>query len=272
MVAFVGLDLAWTARNASGVCILLGEGERLALFLLRCQVDTAAGFAGLLESLGDDVVAAVDAPLVVADGRRAEAELARVFGRYGAYAYSARPAFLEKMDGLAGPRLGAELHARSWQLDPLRLQPQARGRFAFETYPHAAHVAHFGLRTILQYKKGPLESRRAGLRAYQQHLRTLLRRLAPTLLADPPIAHLLEPARVQCGGREVKAVEDRLDAITCALMAVAAWREGLAAGDVFGRPESGCIAIPDAQAVRERAGSSSPAAPRPQDGQFPAPT
>lgn len=252
MTVFVGLDLAWTARNPSGVCVFEARGEGLALRLLECRVDTPVGFADLLESFGDGLVAAVDAPLIVTPARRAEGALARVYGRYGAYAYSARPAFLEKMGGLAGPQLGKELRERGWELDPGALAARSGGRFAFETYPHAAHIAHFPLDRILPYKRGVLHHRRATLAEYRGHVRTLTLRASPELARDPLLAPLLGTPLEAESGRGLKAIEDQLDAVTCAFMAFLAWRDGIGPGDVFGDQANGCICVPGSAAVVRR--------------------
>lgn len=103
MPTFIGLDLAWGSRNESGVCVLRGEGDRPQCVAL----DTVAGipdsFAAIAASYGPDTFVAVDAPLIIGEGRMAERQMGRVFGKCKAGAYLATPSFLEKMDGMAGP-------------------------------------------------------------------------------------------------------------------------------------------------------------------------
>src|SRR5690242_422844 len=144
MAAFIGLDLAWTAHRESGVCVLVGDGERVEVALLDARLDTPSGFAEFCASYGGDVVVAVDAPLIVTAARRAEAELGRVFGKYKASAYSANLEFLRRMGGMAGPELALELRACGFSVVPGGLAARP-GRVAVEVYPHAAHIRFFEL-------------------------------------------------------------------------------------------------------------------------------
>ena len=123
MPAFIGLDLAWTPHHATGICVFEGDETGLRFVELSCETATPAAFANFCESFGDDVVVAIDAPLVVTDDRRAEAELARVFGKYRASAYSANLGFLTRMNGLAGPNLAMELGKRGLPGRAVRAQP-----------------------------------------------------------------------------------------------------------------------------------------------------
>jgi predicted RNase H-like nuclease len=199
---------------------------------------------GELLGHGGSVVAAVDAPLLRRPGCMAERELARAFGRYHAAAYNANMDFLERKGLLAGPRLGEALLSARFSLDPLALTACAEGRFAFEMYPHAFHVAAFGLERRLGYKKGRIAGRKAELAVYQEQLRAMVGRLAPGLADDERVVDVLASSALTATGRALKALEDRLDALTCALAALIAWRDGISAGDVFGDAESGYIAVP----------------------------
>jgi predicted RNase H-like nuclease len=246
MVLIAGLDLAWTTYNKSGVCLLRENALSVELLKLEARVDTVAGFADELLGGGPDVVAAIDAPLLRRDGCTAERQLAVAFGRYRASAYTASVAFLEsrKPPLVAGLRLGEALLDRGFTLDPMRLAPGARGRFAFEMYPHAFHVATFELLERLPYKKGRLTARRIAFGAYQAALRKLIQGECPSLLAAVEDTGILSPQAIEGGGRALKAVEDQLDALTCAVAALTAWRHGIRPGDVFGDAENGYIAVP----------------------------
>jgi predicted RNase H-like nuclease len=86
--------------------------------------------------------------------------------------------------------------------------------------------------------------RREAFAAYQEHLRQLVSAEAPALVADAAVAAVLEPAAVAARGRGLKAVEDQLDALSCAVAALIAWRDGLAREEVFGDAVNGYIAVP----------------------------
>lgn len=203
MPTFIGLDLAWGSRNESGVCILQGEGDRLQCVALDAVVGTADSFADI--------------------------------------AYLAMPGFLEKMDGMAGPRLGTALQARGFSLDPASL-PTGR-QVAVEVYPYAAHVMLFGLSERLKHKKGRLDARRLGLRSLQEQLRSLFAGNS-LVLGAPEVMATLSTGAVEGPGRELKRTEDKLDALTCAYVAYHAWRHGPGQSRVFGDAESGYILVP----------------------------
>ncbi len=241
MATFIGLDLAWTAHHESGVCVLHLDEGRLRCARLDTLVGTTGEFTALAREGGEDTVVAIDAPLIVGEQRQAERALGRVFGKYRAGAYTATPSFLERMGGMAGPRLGEALRAGGFSLDPAALGTARR--VAIEVYPHAAHVVLFRLAERLKYKKGPLGYRRAGLRTYQGHLGALLAAHGE-LIADRAVRSVLDPESVCGGGQNLKRLEDRLDALTCAYVAYHVRTQGPAATRVFGDAESGYIVVP----------------------------
>ncbi|MEX1102936.1 MAG: DUF429 domain-containing protein, partial [Dehalococcoidia bacterium] len=145
MTVFVGIDLAWGTRNASGICVIVG-----AECMVDCRVASVEELAAELDALGPDVVVGIDAPLIVESGRSAEAALARGMGRFGVYAHSSAAAVKAGYD--QGVRLARELHVRGFSLAP-EVPARAAGRFALEVYPHAGHVVMFGLPRIMPYKQ-----------------------------------------------------------------------------------------------------------------------
>jgi predicted RNase H-like nuclease len=243
-VLIAGIDLAWTTYRKSGLCFLSVRGDDVALSLLEATVVSGAELIERLTAPGGTVIAAIDAPLIRRAGCTAERDLARTFGRFHAAAYNANLDFLERKGLMAGPRLGDALLAEGFDLDAHHAGPAAVGRFAFEMYPHAFHVAAFELERRIAYKKGRIASRRVGFGQYQALLATLLEREAPALLDEPAVAAILDPAAVAIGGARLKEVEDMLDALTCAVAALIAWRHGIRKGDVFGDAVNGYIAVP----------------------------
>jgi len=244
MPVFIGLDLAWTPHHETGVCVLEGNERSVSLVQLDCRIDTPGGFARFCNDFGGDVVAAIDAPLLVGPERTADRELGAVFGRYKAGAYSANIAFLEGMNGLAGPELAQSLKASGFVLEPSGLTRRARGRFALEVFPHPAHVVLFGLAERIAYKKGRLARRRDGLRLYQRYLGVLLESEMPEVSATPEIMALLAADSVAVPGRQLKRLEDMLDAVTCAYVAYHCWNLGPERFRIFGCDEHGAIVTP----------------------------
>jgi len=239
---FAGIDLAWSGRRPTGVCVF--EDTRAGARLLRLDCTgadcTAIEVAELLESLGDDVAAGIDAPLIVAAGRDAEACMARELGRFGVYAYSARADFLERHGIVEGPRLGTLLAERGWNLDPHVLLAGGAGRHAIEVFPHATIVSLLGAPAALKYKKGRVAGRVAEMAVFQGLLRAFLVRELPGLAALP----VLSADAGVLKGRTLKALEDQLDALACAIAAHHAWKYGAAGTVVFGEAAMGYIAVP----------------------------
>lgn len=260
---FAGLDLAWTPHHDSGLCLFELRAGEVRLQRLETLRRDPAGFAELLAGLEPGVVVAVDAPLIVSDARAGEQQLAARFRRYRAAPFLAREAFLASFGGTAGPELGAALRQRAFILDPGQLTPGlVAGRFAFEVFPHAWHVVAFGLPERIRYKKkrGMREADcRAGLATLQAHLRAHLARELPALLPDPTVAAALTPPPGTMTGMLRKALEDRLDALACACAAWQAWRDGVAAGDLFGDAADGFILVPGAERFFAGETTSAPA-------------
>ena len=245
MTAFVGIDLAWTARHESGFCVVTDESGHPELAVIDARVATAADFAKACASFGDDVIVAVDAPLVVGEARRAERELARVYGgKYKASPYSANTAFLRKNKFDVPLEFTTELRNWGFSVVPSALRSGGRGRMAVEVFPHPAHIRLFELPERIAYKKGPLASRRIGLRLYQDFLGKLLKREMPLVAAASEVQALLKPESLDVPGKALKRLEDKLDALTCAYVAYHLWRHGPDGFEVFGSDAEGAIVVP----------------------------
>ncbi|MCL4240280.1 MAG: DUF429 domain-containing protein, partial [Dehalococcoidia bacterium] len=114
---------------------------------------------------------------------------------------------------------------------------------ALEVFPHAAIVALLGSSRALRYKKGPLGLRLEALGELRTMLGAYLLAECPELLTSP-LGDLLREPFGTLRGREMKEIEDRLDAVTCALSAHHIWRHGEVGTRVFGDAASGYIAVP----------------------------
>lgn len=236
MVIIAGIDLAWSGRKPTGLCAI-EFGATARIVHLTCEVLDADGVFAWLDALGSEVIAGIDAPLIATPARTAEAAMARRYGSRGVYAYAARPDFLERHRIAEGPRLGAMLGAAGWNLDPAAAEAP---RTALEVFPHAICVAMLGADRALTYKKGRLSTRASALEVLRGLLQTYCRSELPSLEGE--LALDLPVSAV--GGRELKAAEDRLDAIACAFAAYHAWKYGLRADEIFGDAVDGYIAVP----------------------------
>ena len=226
MPTFIGLDLAWTTKNESGICWLEGDSkDNLRCTRIEAAVCDTESLADEVAAVDGPVVVTIDAPLLCTDDRWVDPEIGRRFGRYK---FSAYPASAAKARGdTAGMVLGEALAKRGFSLDP---QPFLKGgctsRLAVEVYPHTIHVRLFRLDERLKYKKGHVADRRNGLQEYQGHLRQLIGREAPGVLDHAEVQHVLDPLTAQSAkGKGLKRLDDTLDGLTCALAAWLIWKE-----------------------------------------------
>jgi predicted RNase H-like nuclease len=246
---YIGIDLAWSGRNPSGVAALRGDPSGATLLEAPALLgDLQAIGAYVCRLVGDGpALVAVDAPLRVpnASGRRpAEAALAHVFQRYEAGAHPANRRLLDHApDGVRGEALVALLATHGFHATE-RIEAHEGGRLVTEVYPHAAMVGLFGLTKTLKYKargrQRGREERLAAWSTYQHHLRTLA-------AADPPLVghdELLGVEVATLRGAALKGYEDRVDALLCAYIALYAHRWGAERCRTFGDLEGGWILTP----------------------------
>ena len=108
-----------------------------------------------------------------------------------------------------------------------------------EVYPHPAMVRMFRIPRIVKYKKGSVAERRKEFKRLQQLMRDLLRRDFPELqLNDEAEEYLSLPWS--------KPVEDRVDALFCALIGLWHWKHNGKRSEVIGNLKTGFILLPGA--------------------------
>ena len=229
IATFVGLDLAWAAKNESGICWLEAKaGTSPTCRRLEAAVRDGEELADEIAAVEGTVVVAIDAPLLYTPTRWAEREIGRRFGRYKASAHSAHAAV--KQGRTAGIDLGKALECRGFRLDADGLRgADGERRVAVEVYPHTIHVRLFALDERIPYKlkKGRnVDSRRRAMRDYQRHLEALVAQEAPGCLDNPDVREVLAPRAAETArGEALKRWEDKLDGLTCAMAAWLAWRD-----------------------------------------------
>lgn len=220
------------------------DGGALHLAQLNRLADPKDVVRWVKAEAGEDSGIGIDAPLVIPNktGMRTADRLTQsMYGRYDAGAYPASRArsFWKRTTGLAislgklGFRHGDEL------------APRSRGRFQIEVYPHAASVQLFALDRIVKYKKGPLAGRAAEL----ARLRGLMLEHLPLLVPSLALAGLPE---IPGTGRELKAIEDQLDALLAAYVAAHWWYWGRERNDVLGDSKQGYMVVPHRQTPQRK--------------------
>ncbi len=220
---FIGVDLAWGERNPTGVAVLDQDGRLVRL--ATCQTDDEIVEIVAPFTAGDCLVA-IDAPLIVKNetgNRPAEADLNRDFSRFDA---GAHPVNTSKAEFAGTPR-GARLSARL-ELD---MDPGSRStRRAIEVYPHAATVSLFRLGRTLKYKnkKGrDVDSLRGELLVLISLIEGLSSKQPALRVEVPgsPWPDLAQAVRSASRKRDLRVVEDQVDAVLCAYVALFATRQ-----------------------------------------------
>ncbi len=229
MPTFIGLDLAWTTKNESGICWLEGDSrDDLRCTRIEAALRDTQNIADEVAAVDGPVVVTIDAPLLYTPERWVEPEIGRRFGRYKASAHSSHAAV--NRGYTAGIDLGKALEARRFTLDPGPLLGAHRPeRVAVEVYPHTIHVRLFGLDERLSYKRKKgrnVAFIRHALQQYQAHLQALIEREAPGVLENADVLSALDSETAQnARGRALKRLDDTLDGLTCALAAWLIWRQ-----------------------------------------------
>jgi len=258
---FVGMDLAWGDRKPTGLAVLDEAGQLV-------HVSAAGGDDEIVEAVAPyvegDCLVAIDAPLIVTNAtgnRPAEAALNKDFARFDAGAHPSNTGKREFREQPRGARVAAQLG--------LDMNPRSgRARRAIEVYPHPATVALFRLGRTLKYKNKPGRDV-DHLRAELIVLISLVEGLAnadPQLVVDGTEWRALRTA-VEMAGRksELRVVEDQVDAVVCAYVALFATRKPEQT-TTYGDFESGYIVtptLPDDLVATPRGQRNLPVAPDP---------
>jgi predicted RNase H-like nuclease len=221
---FLGVDLAWKDGNPSGVALL--GGQRFPLHL-REVPQTLPRHADVLAWIARHVAhhrasVGIDAPLLgLGPGRRGgDNEVSSAFGRFHASTHSP-PSYpgLEAFTRALLADYALDSFGPGWP--PTRRCPAIR-----EVYPNALQVLLFGLDrrpglTIVKYKQRRFGHKRAwverGIGPFVERcVETIGGRYAAT--RDPAWQALVaERPRTSMSGAEIKSIEDRWDAVLCAL-------------------------------------------------------
>jgi predicted RNase H-like nuclease/ppGpp synthetase/RelA/SpoT-type nucleotidyltranferase len=215
---FVGVDLAWGQRKPTGLAVLDDAGQLVHVSAAGTDDEIVAALAPYAEG---DCLVAIDAPLIVPNetgNRPAEAALNRDFARFDAGAHpsnTGKPELVKPRGAVIASRLGLDMNPRS-----------GRPRRAIEVYPHPATVALFRLGRTLKYKNKTGRSLEA-LRGELLVLMGLLEGLAdedPPLLVDGAWKELVTRVEDATRKSELRVVEDQVDAVLCAYVALFATR------------------------------------------------
>jgi predicted RNase H-like nuclease len=223
---FLGIDLAWGQKNPTGLAVLDDDARLVHVSTVRTDDEIVAALAPYV---GGDVLAGIDAPLVVTNAtgsRPAEQALSRDFRRYEAGAHPSNTGKPEFAHGTRGARVAERLGLTIHET-------------ALEVYPHAAAVALFGLDRTLKYKPKPGRD----LALLRSELLRLMGLVETVVQPDTAWAALRRAVEGATRKSELRVVEDQVDAVVCAYVARYAdrWPEHTTS---YGDPATGVIVTP----------------------------
>ena len=243
---FIGVDLAWSENNPTGMAIFEGDKKKAKLLSTRLVLSDKEIIDYITESAKNkDALIAIDAPLIVPneEGRRiAEEEVGYLFRKYNAGAHPANRRRLSSFTGkIRGEEISKLLEKEGFKHDP-KLKKFEKGRKFFEVYPHPSIVVLFNLDKILQYKAKPkrdYEFRWKEFKKYQKYMKDL-EKLRPSFVVSKDI---LNKNVKKLKGKSLKNYEDILDAIFCSYIAYYSWANPEKC-EILGNMKDGYILTP----------------------------
>lgn len=243
---FIGIDLAWSEKNPTGLATIKGDkdgGELISSDLVESDEEIVDY---VQEKVGNkDALITIDAPLLVPneEGRRVAEELVgKLFRKYDAGAHPTNRKRLTQWTGrVRGEDLVEKLEEVGFEHDP-DIEKFENCKKVIEIYPHPSMVVLFRLDNILRYKNKPgrdYDFLWDEFREYQSHLKDLEKE-DPSLSLPPEITEKeVEGLR----GGKLKEYEDRMDAVFSAYIAYYYWKNpGKCA--VLGNMDEGYIMTP----------------------------
>lgn len=243
LATFIGIDLAWKSdRNPTGAAVLRGNRSGAKLETLSTLRSHQAVLDFVRANTRENTVLAIDAPLIIVNETGQRVCETAVGKRYGKHDASCHTSNLKRYKDASSVTLTTSLLADGFV--HVRKDHEGReGCIVAEVYPHAAMVALFGLEQIIKYKKGPIATRRLGLKEMRTKLEGLTK-AKPQILRTDTLRDLLKTDLEVLSGRALKNYEDILDAVFCAYLAFYFWYWGWKRNELFGDLEGGYILNP----------------------------
>lgn len=241
---FIGIDLAWTYRNETGVCVLSETGE---IQFLEASLYSDSEIANIILKTGDrSLCVAVDAPLVLKNrsgARAADRQLARtrINGR-AVRLFMANRNFFERTYGGVRGEVLAEVLKEAVPDAAYGFLPEAGRCTLVETFPSGVCCGLFPELYPVRYKlraKVDFEEIKREMGCLIDRLRALERERH---LISGLSEHLAEFSPVM-DRKSFKRFEDKVDALLSALGMYLIYT-GAAESICFGAVDDGFITIP----------------------------
>lgn len=237
---YIGIDLAWTYKNETGICVLDDEGR---VVHLEAHVHTNEEIVEIIKVHHDeDVIIAVDAPLVVNNeggSRGAEGALMRTkVNGHRLRAFNAnRNYFLKVFGEIRGETL---MHMIRKAVPGVRIGYSAEESSIVETFPTGIIAGLFPEIAPVKYKRKP----KVSFEETVLEMERLLERFNQLETGEGVISKLESAVdEAVMTGKSLKHLEDKVDAFLCAF-GMYAIHKGMAAEQTFGTVDRGFITIP----------------------------
>ena len=230
----IGIDLAWGEKREDGLCLIHATRNGAKVI----KVATSKGDDALLTWLQQNApspecaLLAIDAPLIAPNAtgsRPVDKQITLDFGKYHAGCYPAnstkcvRPLRVAKLLRDNGYVVGYDL--------------KSAARMATEVYPHPAMIRLFYLDRIIKYKKGAVAAKKLEFKRLQGLLRSSLLNHRVDIKTSQDVEAFLST-------EWSKTVEDKTDALVCALIGYLHWKNQGDLSKIIGSIEEGFILLP----------------------------
>lgn len=241
-MVFIGIDLAWTYKNETGICIISESG---AVGYLDSQIYSNEYIIETIKKYSDEnICIAIDAPLVVNNktgSRSAERELmkSRIHG-HRLYAFQSNRTFLTKTFGeIRGETL---MNMIINQLPNIKVGFEPPHSGVVETFPTGIYCGLFPEIYPVKYKSKP----KVPFEETLNQMQMLLNRLKDIEERENLIngfTSRVETDILNISRKMHKHMEDKIDAFLCAYGMFSIYK-GYADPEKFGSDEEGFIMIP----------------------------
>ena len=247
--SFIGVDLAWSGGNPSGLAAVIYDGKRAFLAAVDCRTSDEDIIEWIERHARETTWVGIDAPIIAPNlaktARPVDRMVTSLFGRFHAGVY---PGNRERC---ARPiRISEKLSLRGYSADPFCTG--FRDRRQLEVFPHLVQVALLGRTRIVKYKKGTKGEKSQGLTELQRVIANSLPGLDPPLVSSEELEALLDSSPRRLKGKQRKALEDKIDALLCAYMTLYFWMWGEEKCQVFGDFRTGYIIGPKILRIEDR--------------------
>lgn len=211
---YLGLDLAWAARNSSGGTVMAPVDDESVRLISTSHLRTHEDVLGwLARNRGrQGAILAVNAPIIVensAGTRPCDQMLQEHFSRYQVddHYVNIVSAGHPRTMGRAMMRMG---------FDP---DPQAEGDRVIETFTQPAQVLLFDLERPIRLKHGPIGARKDAVARYRELIQMRLTEGTPRLASSPALRAVMETDLMTLNGTRLGELENRIESLMCAYIA-----------------------------------------------------